>query len=196
MKIIFVRHGKDDERYRGGWSNLDLTVQGIAEVNKLAEYFMKNKFNYNISHIVSSDLQRALTTSKILSKTLDLPVVTEENLREINNGDLAGMSNEQAETLYPAMYFKSLGMDENYPNGESPREFYNRIKIWFERFLLNCKESDKNVLVVTHGGVINIIYHIVNGIEWSNKSKNFAVSNCSVHILNIDTMTFKEERKS
>lgn len=32
MKIYFVRHGKDDENFRGGWSNLDLIDAGVAEV--------------------------------------------------------------------------------------------------------------------------------------------------------------------
>ena len=27
MKMILVRHGKDDDRYRGGWSNLDLVPE-------------------------------------------------------------------------------------------------------------------------------------------------------------------------
>ncbi len=31
MKIIFVRYGKDDEWYRGGWSNLDLTTEGRSQ---------------------------------------------------------------------------------------------------------------------------------------------------------------------
>ena len=42
MKIIFVRHGKDDDRYRGGWSNLDLVPEGIEEAKLLARY-LKNK---------------------------------------------------------------------------------------------------------------------------------------------------------
>ena len=48
-------------------------------------------------------------------------------------------------------------------------------------------------MVVTHSGVINIIYHIVNQIQWSNKSKPFPVSNCSLHILDTGTMTFEIE---
>ncbi len=188
MKIIFARHGKDDERYRGGWSSLDLTEDGVAQINLLADYLNKNKSYYNISHIVSSDLRRALSTSDILSEALSLPIITEENLREINNGDLAGMLNEKANLLYPDLYFKSLQWDEHYPNGESPKEFYNRIKNWLKDFIKQNQSNDKNILIVTHGGVINIIYHIASGIEWSNKSKSFIIPNASIHILNTDTM--------
>ncbi|MGL5417824.1 MAG: histidine phosphatase family protein [Clostridium sp.] len=64
-------------------------------------------------------------------------------------------------------------MNEKFPEGESPEEFYFRIKKAFEDL---CKvilkgELGVNVMVITHGGVINIIYHIVKNLEWTNKSK-------------------------
>ena len=33
MKIIFVRHGKDDNNYRGGWSKMDLIPEGIEQTS-------------------------------------------------------------------------------------------------------------------------------------------------------------------
>ena len=35
MKLIFVRHGKDDDRFRGGWSHLDLIPEGIEQAKNL-----------------------------------------------------------------------------------------------------------------------------------------------------------------
>jgi len=192
MKIFFVRHGKDDDRYRGGWSNLDLTDEGIEQVMELAKHLKKYKEEYNISRIVSSDLQRALTTSKIIAKELNLCITKEEAIRETNNGDLAGMLNEEALLKYPGLFFSSLDMDEAYPNGESPREFYVRIKEWFGRFVDEHKNDKENILVVTHGGVINIIYHLVNKLEWSNKNKPFQVETASLHILDVNNMIFEK----
>lgn len=192
MKILFVRHGKDDDRYRGGWSNLNLTDEGVEQVMELAKHLKKYKEEYNISRIVSSDLQRALTTSKIIAKELNLSITKEEAIRETNNGDLAGMLNEEALLNYPGLFFSSLDMDEAYPNGESPREFYVRIKEWFERFVDEHKNDKENILVVTHGGVINIIYHLVNKLEWSNKNKPFQVETASLHILDVNNMTFEK----
>lgn len=192
MKILFVRHGKDDDRYRGGWSNLNLTDEGVEQVMELAKHLKKYKEEYNISRIVSSDLQRALTTSKIIAKELNLSITKEEAIRETNNGDLAGMLNEEALLNYPGLFFSSLDMDEAYPNGESPREFYVRIKEWFGRFVDEHKNEKENILVVTHGGVINIIYHLVNKLEWSNKNKPFQVETASLHILDVNNMTFEK----
>ena len=195
MNIIFIRHGKDDDRYRGGWSYMDLTSEGMEQAKKLAKHLRENDAFYQISQIVSSDLPRTMTTAGFVSAELGLPVVEEPQIRETNNEDLAGMLNEEALVRYPGLFFSSLRMDEAYPNGESPLDFYLRIKAWFVRFLSECKTIDRNVLVVTHSGVINVIYHIVKNIEWSNKGKSFKISNCGIHLLNTDTMCFEVENK-
>lgn len=195
MRIIFVRHGKDDDRYRGGWSNLDLVPEGVEQAKKLAKHLAENKMEYNIARIIASDLPRAMTTSGYISAELGLPVLEEPQIREINNGDLAGMLNDEAVVQYPGLFFSALEMDDPYPNGESPNEFYARIKTWFENFLVDNQNYNENTLVVTHSGVINIIYHMVRRVEWSNKGHPFKVSNCSIHILNTDTMVFEIENK-
>lgn len=196
MKLIFVRHGKDDDRYRGGWSMLDLIPEGIEQAKQLAKHLKENNDTYQIAHIISSDLTRTLTTANIISSELGVPVKKEIQLRETNNGDLAGMLNDIAREQYPGLFFSSLNMDEDYPNGESPNDFYMRIKNWFWEFTSNCHNMKGNVLVVTHGGVISIIYHLVKKIEWSNKNRAFKVGNCSVHILNIDAMEFEVENRT
>lgn len=48
MRIIFVRHGKDDDRYRGGWSSLDLVPEGVEQAKKLGKHLAENKIEYNI----------------------------------------------------------------------------------------------------------------------------------------------------
>ncbi len=84
-------------------------------------------------------------------------------------------------------------MDERYPYGESPIDFFNRINNWFKDFMIQTDHMSDNILVVTHSGVINILYHIVKKIEWSNKKRSFEVENCSLHVLNISTMEFEKE---
>jgi broad specificity phosphatase PhoE len=195
QKIIFVRHGKDDDRYRGGWSNMDLIPEGMEQAKRLAKHLAEKKSKYDISHIVSSDLPRAMTTASFVSTELILPIVKESRIRETNNGELAGMLNDEALIRYPGLFFSSLKMDEPYPNGESPNDFYMRIKAWFDEFIIEHQLCNGNVLVVTHSGVINIIYHIVRKIEWTNKAHSFKISNCGIHVLNIDTMEFEIENK-
>lgn len=175
---------------------LDLIPEGIEQAKQLAKHLKENNDTYQIAHIISSDLTRTLTTANIISSELGVPVKKEIQLRETNNGDLAGMLNDIAREQYPGLFFSSLNMDEAYPNGESPNDFYMRIKNWFWEFISNCHNMKGNVLVVTHGGVISIIYHLVKKIEWSNKNRAFKVGNCSVHILNIDAMEFEVENRT
>lgn len=195
MKIVFVRHGKDDDKYRGGWSEMDLIPEGVEQAKKLAKHLKENKQNYGISSIVSSDLMRTMTTANFISEELGLPITKDSRLRETNNGDLAGMLNDTAMKRYPGLFFRTLDMDKAYPNGESPRDFYVRIKKWFEDFVRDNKNYDGNILVVTHSGVINVIYHLVRNIEWSNKGCSFKAANCSIHVLDIETMKFEIENK-
>ena len=193
MKIFFVRHGKDDENYRGGWSGLGLVPEGVEQAKMLARYLVEKKEEYRITRIVSSDLPRAKETAEILAKELEQPMTTDERLREADNGDLAGMPNEEALKKYPELFWSTLKPEECYPNGESPMQFFSRIKEWFEMFLKECKDADGNVLVVTHGGVINVVYHLVKNLEWSNAIKSIPVENCSVHVLDVERMEIWEE---
>ena len=196
MKILFVRHGKDSAQHRGGWSQLDLLSEGKREAETLANYLAQHKENYHFTKVITSDLKRAETTAMILAEKLQLPLEKVSTLRETNNGDLAGMLNSEANQKFPRLYFRSLAMDEHYPNGESPREFYQRIKTWFQRFLQENNNSDETQIVVTHGGVINIIYHLLNQIEWTNKSNLFHVKHCSISLLNTKTLAFEVENQT
>ena len=196
MNLLFVRHGKDSDQHRGGWSQLDLLPEGKREAKMLADYLERHKENYHFKKIITSDLKRAETTAIILAKALQLPLEKESNLRETNNGDLAGMLNSEADQKFPHLYFRSLAMDEHYPNGESPREFYQRIKTWFELFLKENHNSDETQIVVTHGGVLNIIYHLVNQIEWTNKGNLFHAKHCSISLVNTDTFRFEIENQT
>ena len=186
MNIYLVRHAKDDDRYRGGWSEVDLIEEGKEQAKKLAEFLYLKQEEFKITKIISSDLQRAVSTANEVAKNIDIKIELDKELREMNNGDLGGMLNKEALVKYPGMFFNTLKMNEKYPNGESPDDFYNRVKKWFDDVICKYKYSSENILIVTHGGVINIICHIVKGIEWTNKNKPFKTSNVAIYKLNCE----------
>lgn len=183
MAIYLVRHGQDEEGYRGGWSQRGLIDEGIRQTEKLGQYLNEHKHDFNIHRIVCSDLQRAYQTASILADKLSLPFHGSEDWREMNNGLLAGIPNSLAEEKFPGLYFSSLRMDERYPGGESPRENFARIKETFTRLCQDQLETNdhENILVVTHGGVINIIYHLIKDMAWSNKNPFFPAANTGLH---------------
>lgn len=101
----------------------------MEQAKQLARYLKDNNQDYLITHIISSDLPRTMSTAHFIASELGLPIQKEFRLREIDNGDLAGMLNDTALEKYPGLFFSSLKMDETYPNGESPLDFYMRIKM-------------------------------------------------------------------
>ena len=176
MKIYLIRHGEDDSSFRGGWSNLGLTENGIIQSKELAK---KLKNFYNINKIISSDLIRAKQTANIINSELNVEIEYTDKLREMNNGLLAGMKNDVAERKFPGIYFNTLDMNEKFPGGESPAEFYERIVNGFN-CIVNENANIDNLALVTHGGVIGIIYAYVNRLEWSNKNKIIKVGCCEI----------------
>ena len=110
MIIYLVRHGKDDDNYRGGWSNLGLVEEGINQSKILSEYLYKNKENYNIDTLISSDLRRAVETMNEISVKFNIPVNFRSEWRENNNGILGGMLNTEALQKYPGLFFNTLQM--------------------------------------------------------------------------------------
>ena len=194
MRIVFVRHGKDDDAYRGGWSSLGLLDEGNRQSQAVADYF-RTTSEYKIEYIVSSDLNRTIETAEYIATALDLPIHTDTRLRETNNGDLAGMLNSEALVKFPGLFWNTLAMDEAYPNGESPAAFYLRIKEWFDDIIKSSLTNNGDLLVVTHGGVINIIYYLVKELEWTNKKPQFPIDKCSIHVLNVDSMTLEVVNK-
>lgn len=151
MTIYLVRHGKDDDTFRGGWSNNGLLPIGVKQVYALAKEIALA--NINVDCIYSSDIQRAAETAEILSNCLGCPIEYIPELREVDNGVLAGMENTLADERYPGLYRSTLDYDECYPNGESPEVLYNRVKgAWLELKKRRSEQGSKNELLVTHGG--------------------------------------------
>ncbi|MCM1533772.1 MAG: nucleotidyl transferase AbiEii/AbiGii toxin family protein, partial [Corallococcus sp.] len=162
-KVSLVRHGEDERDKVGGWSDNNLTQNGIKQVGQFASS-LTDKYDL----IIASDLPRARQTAEIIADKLRCEVVYDEGLRETNNGDLKNLTKAE---FHASGYkrFADMQMDESYPNGESPSAFYVRVKSAFIRILK--KYDGKKILLVTHGGVITVILCIANGWQYSNMLK-------------------------
>ena len=176
--IFLIRHREDDNTCLGGWSDASLSSNGIEQVKRVSGQIAQG--NYNIKHIFSSDLPRAKETADIISKQMGIGVSFLKEFREINNGDLAGISKERFQVEYPGFYYRSLAWNQPYPNGESPEQFYNRINSAWKRFKKDAASFEDNVLLVTHGGVIDIILCIENGVTYTNEFVHFKVESAEI----------------
>ena len=172
--IYLLRHGLDDESYIGGYSSISLLDEGIKQVERARDFIEAN--NLNIKKIYSSDVKRACETCDIINKSLNLEVVYLKELRELDKGLLTGLKKDIAYTKYPD--YKGLDdVDIRYPEGESMRDLYNRVTKFISDF------SDDDCLLVTHRGVINMLYYYYNDIPLSMDKERFGVTHASVHQL-------------
>jgi len=173
--IYLLRHGLDDESRVGGYSDVTLTNNGILGVEKARCFIEKN---IEFKEIISSDVRRAVDTTKIINKNLNKQVTYTSLLREQDKGDYNGVLKS---SLNPSDYF--LGKTkiyDTYPNGESLLDLYFRI----EKLLLTIDRWD-NDLLVTHRGVINMIYYLLNNKKPDMYKDSFDVIHTSVHKLDL-----------
>lgn len=112
MAIYLVRHGQDEEGYRGGWSQRGLIEEGIRQAEKLGKHLDQHHHDFNIHRMVCSNLQRAAQTAAIIADKLGLPFQAFEDWREMNNGLLAGMPHSLAEERYDYI-FQAYGWTKN-----------------------------------------------------------------------------------
>lgn len=118
-ELFSARHGKDDERYRGGWSDLELLPSWSIAGTKNGR---KAKIR-DITEIIASDLPRTMQTAGIAGDALGLPVHPEPRLREINNGKLSGMLNTDALREYPGVFFRPSVSTSLTPTAKVPSFF-------------------------------------------------------------------------
>ena len=192
MICYLIRHGKDNDTVRGGWSGQPLIEEGKVQADELASFIQRS--DLGIQYIYSSDLLRAIQTAQSVADKLHLPIIQMPEFREVNNGDLAGMDNELASKMYPGLYWNTLEWEQRYPGGESPKEFYERIRTAWDAFQKMVLEQNENVLLVTHGGVINVILSIVNGEKYSNKTTMRKIQNAELIALEYQGKGWKEQR--
>lgn len=183
--VYFFRHGLDDENYIGGWSDVDLLEKGKQQV-RIAIEKMKEK-NIKLDKIISSDVVRAITSAEMIRESYQLNnIQIDHTFAEQNKGLMNGMLREQAKVQFPKFVVENV--DTVYPEGESLRDLYNRI-LKDLNFFLNL---EKNTLVVTHRGVINMLYYILNNIELDMDKKKFGVTHASLHALDTKKKIIKK----
>ena len=163
MKLILVRHGEtywnEERRVQGGGSDIRLNDVGVKQAHKLAS-FLKNE---NIAVIISSPLQRAVSTAEVLASQHQLPVEVDEGLKEIEVGELEGLSLSTLNTTFSQFLMRwwKGGGSERLPKGESLIELQERSWATIERLLAG--NEDGTVVVVSHYFVIlAVIFKALN----------------------------------
>lgn len=157
MRLLIIRHGQSEAdilRVHEGRADFPLTEHGHWQAENMAKYVSEN---YHIDRIYTSTLKRTEQTAAYLTEVTGVTVQQEDDLMEFNNGLLAGFSFEEADEKYPRI--PDLPPDQSVYGQESLVEFRDRAEKMLTKILCEATD-DETVAVVTHGGMINQLYHV------------------------------------
>ncbi|WP_411343289.1 histidine phosphatase family protein [Paenibacillus sp. WLX1005] len=143
MQFFLVRHAVKEKAV----GNVDITMEGISQAQKTAQYFD----HMPITALISSPLQRAISTASYISQVTGAAVQVDQRLRErVNWGDLP----EQTFQEFVEMWDRCT-MEPHYipPIGDSAHEAGERLFLLLMA-LINQYPKSSNIVMITHGGLI------------------------------------------
>jgi len=184
MKLTLIRHTSVDENFKNcynGHNNIGLSAKGKEEAKKLAHHFQNKKFDA----IFCSDLARAKET---LSYFEQKDITFTKLLREKSWGRHEGMKFEEILKSEDFEYENFLQWIDAL-DGEDYALYIKRVKIFFLDYLPLLQKQ--NILIMTHAGVIRVLYSIVQKLSLEEAfSINFGCG-CFVEF-DLNSLTFKE----
>lgn len=156
--IILIQHCQSEHHINnmsGGWTDTPLTELGIKQATVIGN-ILKKSITINDFKLYTSDLLRASQTAAIIGAQLELPSISDKNLREINTGIAAGKTKEWAKEHKNPKAGNDFDLDyQEFQDGESWRAFYSRVCNCMDTIYNYSKE--KNLIIVTHGGTLGYI---------------------------------------
>ena len=161
-RIIAVRHGETawnvDARIQGH-TDIPLNSTGQWQARQLARALVAEP----IAAIYASDLQRAHATAQAVADATGAPLVADPGLRERGFGVFEGCTFAQIEAELPDQALRWRKRDPDYApqGGESLTALRERIAATTHR--LAAQHLGGLVLLVAHGGVLDVLYRLATG---------------------------------
>lgn len=153
MIMYVVRHGETEwnkEKRMQGQTDIPLSEEGI----RLAKRSGEKMKDIPIDLVISSPLQRALETARLMTLNREIPIITDARIQEISFGDFEG--ERIFESPIVPKDFRQIFYDNPLqmiapPNGETFRQVISRTKALFDELVSNPDYRDKHILISSHG---------------------------------------------
>jgi len=178
--FYLVRHAEAEgnvKEFFQGNINTDVTPKGQTQLDCLAERF----HDIHLDAVYTSPYLRALKTAQAVNRYHNLPLIQNDDLREINGGEWEGRKWADIPRLFPEEH--KLWTDQLWlfhaPNGDTMTAVYQRIlKVMAE---IAEENKGKTVAVVSHGCTLrNFLSFLesgcIEGLQAVGWSDNTAVS--------------------
>jgi probable phosphoglycerate mutase len=182
-RILAIRHGETawnvDTRLQG---HLDIPLNdvGLRQAQHLAQALVQRDA---IDAIYASDLLRAHTTAQAIAQATGQTVSTHPGLRERHFGAFQGRTFAEIEVELPehAWHWRKRTPDWSPPEGgESLIDLRERIVAAVDE--LAARHPGQQVVMVAHGGVLDILYRAATRLELQ-APRTWALTNTAVNRL-------------
>ena len=185
MQIVLVRHGATDWNLQGrcqGSSDRHLSEVGARQAERLAALLSAEE----IHAIYSSHLRRALQTADYISQPHKLPVLIEQNIRELDHGELEGLTFNQIKENYAEFLarWRSEPAEIRVPGGERLADVAERAWNGLNQIVQRHPDAER-ILVVSHNFPILGIVCRITGTHL-NHYRSFHIDPCGVSRLAYD----------
>ena len=179
--LYLIRHcqsmGNIQHRFQGRF-DAPVSPDGEKQLELLSLRFRNEK----IDAVYSSPLLRAVRTAQAVARFSGLPIRIEEGFIEIDVGEMENLELSQIGKRFPET---ARNWDQSpdlccFPGGETMQEVYRRVNDTLDQVIE--KNRGKQVVVVTHGGVLRNLYARVafGCLEGIRKSEVFGNTGVSV----------------
>ncbi|HHX60803.1 MAG TPA: histidine phosphatase family protein [Epulopiscium sp.] len=190
MRLYVVRHGEtlwNTQKRMQGWGNSDLTEQGKAQAKLLGESLLSIDFN----QVVCSPLGRTIETANHIIGDRDVDIVINDDFKEMGFGSWEGKSPETLKSNYPEQYNNIWTDATKYVpvDGETFQQVINRIIRGIQQIVDDNPTG--NVLLVTHGMIVQLLLVHMKGLPLSELWNRNVVHPTSLTVIDIEPGSIK-----
>jgi 2,3-bisphosphoglycerate-dependent phosphoglycerate mutase len=193
-KLVLCRHGQSTwnlENLFTGWTDVDLTEQGLREAREAGRQLKTLDINFNIAF--TSVLKRAIRTLWLILDEMDLmwiPVERSWQLNERHYGTLQGLNKAETAAQHGEdqvhIWRRSYDIppppldeqDERHPNKdpryfgisplpatESLKDTLNRVEPYWSQHIAPRLQAGENVLIAAHGNSLRALVKMLDEIS-------------------------------
>lgn len=171
MKLFVVRHGETKE-------NVSEMLQGNMDTI-LDQKGKEQALNLNstleqkqIDMVFCSPKKRTLETA-ILAYPKS-KIIFDDRLKSRNHGEFEGKSRSEINIEE----YWNIKNNKQYDQAESVGSLFGRVKDFIHDLKQNYE--DKNILIVTHSGIVRVLYYYFNGIPEDGNLLGYQSVNASL----------------
>jgi broad specificity phosphatase PhoE len=133
-QVFLARHGETEwnrEGRRQGQLDSPLTIVGLAKTRRIAVSIA----DLPVDSVFSSPLGRAAATAQLFAESLEVTPIVIDELREVDHGEMAGLTNAEIEQSYPGELDRRAADHYRwrFPSGESYEDADRRAAVALQK---------------------------------------------------------------